>query len=142
MRKQPKTVLNSRARFILKHGRHEQKTYRLRSDDDSKFQVYLRQNLNDDMDFSCGLSLIRTQGKHLSLVRYNGANHRHGDIVFQCHIHHATSHALQTGLSVDHHAEPTDRYRSLNGALACSIEDCKVDGITSAYDKPDLFDAS
>ena len=56
------------------------------------------------------------------------------------HIHRATAEALAAGKKIDSHAEETDRYNTLDGALACLIEDCDVRGLTAQHDEPDLFD--
>ena len=65
--------------------------------------------LDDDQDFSCGLALVRRGGKPLSLVRYNGASHAHGEIRYRCHIHRATAEAMSVGTKADAHAESTER---------------------------------
>ena len=39
-------------------------------------------------------------------------------------------------------AKASDRYRTLEGALACMTVDCGVRGLTAQSDKPDLFDGS
>ncbi len=44
------------------------------------------------------------------------------------------------GKKIDSHAEETPRYRTLEGALACLIEDCNVRGLTAESDQPELFD--
>ena len=67
-------------------------------------------------------------------------SHAHGDIRYRCHIHRATAEAISTGRKVDSHAEATDRYRTLEGALACLIKDCGVQGLTAQPDERDLFD--
>ena len=82
----------------------------------------------------------RPPRKPLSLVRYNGASHAHGEIRYRCHIHRATAEAMSAGRKVDGHAEATDRYRILEGALACLIEDCGVRGLAAQHDERDLFD--
>lgn len=142
MRTAPKRVTNPQARGREKPGGHKQRNFNLiaEHDDAKRFRLYLRQNLDDEQDFSCGLALIRLGGRSVSLVRYNGSSHRHGDILFHCHIHRATEEASLAGKKIDSHAEATDRYRTLNGALACLIDDCCVDGISASHDTRDLFD--
>lgn len=84
---------------------------------------------------------IGSEGREpLSLVRYNGASHAHGEIRYRCHIHRATAEAMSAGRKVDGHADATDRYRTLEGALACLIEDCGVRSLTAQHDERDLFD--
>jgi len=134
-----KRIKNPGARWAVKRGRHKQRNYMAESGDGMRYRVYQRQNMDDDRDFSCGLALIHKGGKPVTLVRYNGSNHPHGDIHYQCHIHLATSQSLAAGKKIDSHAEKTDRYKTLEGALACLIEDCNVQGVTARRDEPELF---
>ena len=137
-----KKVTNPGARWTEKPGRHKQRNHLAESEDGKRFRVYLRQNLDDLRDFSCGLALVHKGGKPVSLVRYNGSSHAHGDIAYRCHIHRATSEALAAGKKIDSHAEETDRYKTLDGALACLIDDCGIQGLTSRHDERDIFDDS
>ena len=73
------------------------------------------------------------------LARYNGPGHEHGDIAFRPHIHRATEQAIADGLRPDSHAQETDRFDSLQGALACLIVDCAVSGLHASSDQPSLF---
>ena len=81
-RSRPKKVTNPGARWSLKPG-HRQRNYNVVSlgDESVRFHLYLRQSMADETDFSCGLALIQPGGRSLSLVRYNGSSHRHGDIL-------------------------------------------------------------
>ena len=137
-----KRVTNPGARWSEKPGRHRQRNYAAISDDGSSYRIYLRQNLDDERDFSCGLALMQRGGKPLSLVRYNGSSHTHGEIRYRCHIHRASAEALAAGRKIDSRADETDRYATLEGALACLIEDCGVRGLTAQHDDGDLFDGS
>lgn len=137
-----KTVRNPRARWKEKLGRHKQRNFSAESLDGASYLIYLRQNLNDERDFSCGLQLVRRGAKPLSLVRYNGASHAHGEIRFRCHIHRASLEAISAGKKIDSNAEETNRYRTLEGALACLLEDCGVQGVSAEYDQWDMFDGN
>ena len=44
-------------------GRHKQRNHIAESEDGARFRVYLRQNLGDERDFSCGLALLHKGGK-------------------------------------------------------------------------------
>ena len=142
LRSARKIVTNPGARWSEKPGRHRQRNFKVESEDGSVFRVYLRQNLDDEQDFSCGLALVQRGGKPLSLVRYNGSSHVHGEIRYRCHIHRASAEALAAGRKIDSDADETDRYKTLDGALACLIEDCGVQGISARPDERDLFDVS
>ena len=135
-----KRVTNPGARWREKPGRHRQQNFNAETEGGAVYRIYLRQNLDDDQDFSCGLALVQRGGRPLSLVRYNGASHAHGEIRYRCHIHRATAEAISAGRKVDSNAVETDRYRTVEGALACLIEDCGVQGLTAHHDEQDLFD--
>ena len=125
-----KRVTNPSARWVDKPS-HRQRNYDAETGDGVRFRLYQRQDILDKKDFSCGLALIREGEKPLSLVRYNGSSHRHGDIRYRCHIHRATAEAIAAGKRVDSYAEETDRYQDLRGAFVCLIEDCGVKGISA-----------
>ncbi len=139
LRQMPKRVTNPGARWSDKPG-HKQKNYQVSGDDQNvRFQVYLRQNLRDDRDFSCGIAYIPLTGRRLTLARYNGPSHRHGDIVFRPHIHRATVSAIAAGKKPESQADVTDRFETLDGALRCLIDDYHLQGLTPpAYDEPRL----
>ena len=137
-----KRVSNPGARWLEKPGRHKQRNFNAVTADGAVYRIYQRQNLDDDQDFSCGLALVQRGGKSLSLVRYNGASHVHGEIRYACHIHRATAEALAAGTKVDRSAEGTKRYWTVEGALACLIEDCGVEGLSSNHDERGLFDGA
>ena len=142
LRSAPKRVTNPGARWSEKPGRHLQRNFSAETEDGALYRVYMRQNLDDERDFSCGLALIQKGGRPLSLIRYNGSSHPHGDIRYRCHIHRATAEALDAGRKIDSHAEETERYKTLEGALACLIDDCGVRGLTTRHDERGLFDGS
>lgn len=142
LRRASKTVLNQNTRWTDKSGRQQQRNYDLESDNGEQYTIYLRQNLDDERDFSCGLALIFKSGRRFTLIRYNGSNHIHGKIRYKCHIHRATAEARQAGKKIDSYAEETTRYKTLNGALACMIEDCCVQGLDAQHDEKDMFDDS
>ena len=136
-----KRVRNPGARWLEKPGGHKQRNFNAETEDGEVYRIYQRQNLDDERDFSCGLTLARRGGKPLSLVRYNGASHVHGAILRLSHSR-ATAEALAGGKTVDGHAEGTNRYRTVEGALACLIEDCGVEGLSANHDERDLFDGA
>ena len=119
-----------------------QRNFTAETEGGAVYRIYQRQNLDDKRDFSCGLALVQRGGKPLTLVRYNGSSHAHGEIRYCCHIHLATAEALAAGRRIDSYAEETDRYKTLEGALACLIEDCAVQGVSAKFDERDLFDGS
>ena len=106
--------------------------------DTARFLLYQRQNAHDPLDFSCGLALVSPGGGRLTLVRHNGPSHRHGAIHYQCHIHKTTAEAISLG-KPDSNAEPTDRFSTLDGAMACLLSDCAIAGLDAKPEAPRLF---
>lgn len=104
-----------------------------------RFSIYLRENIRDVANYSCGILYLPRGATKLTLARYNGSNHKHGIIHYKPHIHQATEHAIATGQRPENIAEETTRYRTINGALACLVDDFHVIGITTNHDLPDLF---
>lgn len=102
--------------------------------------IYLRQNLRDDQHFSCGIVFLAPSGLRLTLARYNGSNRHHGGIRYRPHIYRATEGAILAGKRPEYEAEETARYETLEGALACLIEDFRLSGIRAKHDLPSLFD--
>ena len=142
LRTAPKHVKNPRSQWRVKPGRHRQRNFTANTEKDEVFRIYLRQNLDDALDFSCGLALVQRGGRPLTLIRYNGSSHVHGELRYCCHIHRATAEAIDAGRKLDSRAEATDRYSTLEGAFACLIHDCGVQGVNANYDNPSLFDGS
>lgn len=135
----PKRVTNPQVRWQEKPG-HRQRNFKLDCADYS-FELYLRQNVFDSEDFSCGLKVIKPDGQPLTLLRYNGKSHKHGEIEYECHIHRASERAMVAGKKPEHFASATQAYRSLDGALACLVQDAVISGLViSSRKEPDLFD--
>ncbi|MCY4355955.1 MAG: hypothetical protein OXD01_00345 [Gammaproteobacteria bacterium] len=125
-RSMPKKVLNPLARWSQKPKRrpvHKQRNFHVVGMDDEKirFMIYQRQNLKVLDDYSCGISYIARGASPLTLARYNGASHIHGDIAFQSHIHHATETAIATGKRAESRADASDRFETLEGALSLLV---------------------
>lgn len=132
LRSMRKRVTNPGARWVAKPG-HRQRNFKLTGLDDGsvRFEVYQRQSESDEADFSCGLAYLPTGGRQLTLARYNGSSHVHGDIAYRPHIHRATAAAIAAGKKPESEAEETDRFTTLDGAFACLIRDLRLEGITS-----------
>ena len=92
------------------------------------FDIFQREHLRDETDFSAGILVRLPDGSRLTLARYNGSSHEHGEISWQAHIHRATERAIREGRRAEHYAEATDRYRTAEGALACLLDDFGVLG--------------
>ena len=143
LRSMPKRVTNPRARWLRKprlRPVYKQRTFEVSSQQEptSRFSVYLRQNLSDLYDFSCGITYLPDNGSPLTLARYNGPSHVHGEIAYRPHIHRASVQAIADGKKPESNAKETDRFDTLEGALACLIQDFKVHGIQALHDQPRL----
>ena len=142
----PKRVTNPGARWSEKptrHPVHRQRIFQAKGTTadgrEHRFLVYQRQSLRDEPSYSCGIVYLPPGRPKLTLVRYNGPSHLHGGIRYKPHIHRATEAAILAGRRPEHEAEETTRYRTLEGALACLIEDHRLSGIRAKSDHPSLF---
>ena len=143
LRAMPKQVVNPGSRWSNKPARapvHRQRSFQALGEggQESRFEIYQRQNMQDDADFSCGIALVSLDGSRLTLARYNGPSHEHGNIHYRTHIHRATAKAIASGKRPECEASATDRYTTLDGALACLVDDFRVIGIPSSHDAPRL----
>lgn len=59
-------------------------------------------------------------------------------IAYRPHIHRASERAILAGRKPESHATETDRFQSLEGALACLVEDFNVCGLNSKDSHPQL----
>lgn len=138
-----KQVTNPGSRWTEKPAgapAHRQRSFKAVGKDtaEPRFEIYQRQNLLDDEDFSCGIAHVGLDGSRLTLARYNGPGHEHGDIRYLTHIHRATAEAIAAGKKPEREAEETDRFTTLEGALACLIDDFNVTGLSASSDEPRL----
>jgi len=143
LRSLPKRVTNPRARWLDKpkaRAGHQQRSFQAvgEDDDETRFTIYQRQNLTDESDFSCGITYLPRGSSSLTLARYNGPGHEHGDIAYRPHVHRATEWAIAAGRKPESEAESTNRFETLEGALACLIEDFNLRGLSAIPDMPRL----
>ena len=144
LRSMPKQVTNPGARWSEKprsRPAHRQRMFQAngQQDDEVRFAVYQRQNLVDESDFSCGISYLPPGGPPLTLARYNGPSHVHGDIAYRPHIHRASEDAISAGRKPESEAADTDQFETLEGALYCLIRDFNVSGIKARSDQQRLL---
>ena len=115
-----KRVTNPGARWLEKpkvRPAHRQRSFQLigTSDREDRFLIYQRQNLMDRHDFSCGIAYLPRGAPQLTLARYNGPSHEHGDISYRPHIHKASERAIAAGKKAESGAAETSRFESLEG---------------------------
>ena len=112
-----KIVSNPKINWKEKPG-HKQKDFYVHSEkDEFIFRLYTRQNTLIEDDFSCGLAVVKPDGQSLTICRYNGSGHIHGEFIFICHIHKSTEITIKSGKKPESHAEKTLKYKTLTGAL-------------------------
>ena len=138
-----KQVTNPGSRWTEKPAgapAHRQRSFKAVGEDkaESRFEIYQRHNLLDDKDFSCGIAHVGLDGSRLTLARYNGPGHEHGDIIYLPHIHRATAKAIASGKKPEREAEESGRFTTLEEALACLIDDFNVAGLSASRDEPRL----
>lgn len=144
LRTMPKRVINPRARWSEKpkaKPAHRQRNFQAvgQQKETDRFEIYQRQNLTDDKDFSCGIRYLPRGAPPVTLARYNGPSHTHGDIMYRPHIHRATEEVMSASKKPESEAKETERYTTIKGALACLIDDFALREIDAQHDEPDLF---
>jgi hypothetical protein len=90
-----------------------------------KYRVMARQDRTDEMNFSVRLSIGRSRGATLNLIRCNGHHGPHKNHIERttipantCHIHRITERYQHfTSAAPEQFAELTDGYNSFNGAV-------------------------
>ena len=144
LRSMRKRVSNPNPRWLEKPTRapvHKQRSFKAVGEggEERRFEIYQREGLLDRSDFSCGIVYVALDGARLTLARYNGPGHEHGDILYRPHVHQATERAITAGRKPEREAEETQRYQTLEGALACLIEDFNVVGLEAVHDQSRLL---
>ena len=141
LRLMSKKVTNPKAQWVDRPKNrigHQQRNFQAVAVDivEINFGVYMRRNLVIEEDFSCGIEYRPFAGSPLMLARYNGPGHWHRDadkvIAHRPHIHKASEMAISLGKKPDWFADETDRFETLEGALACLIEDYSLTGIANS----------
>ena len=142
----PKRVENSNAR-ALDEGKHIRRDFRVISSDGShEFALFTRQSVLLPQSFSAGLRWLAKSGDSVMLIRCNGSDHPHYNKIerdqfeFTCHIHQATERYLAAGKKDEGCAQTTKEYRTLEGALHHIVQQCKIAGLKTIADEPDLFE--
>jgi hypothetical protein len=114
---------------------HKERELDIYGDSGNQYQLILRQNLFNNLDFSIILAVIPPNSNQIfRLRRYNGKSHQHtnlieGDTFYDFHIHKATERYQEIGAREDSYAEPTDKYSDYYSALQGLLQD-------SAFDPP------
>ncbi len=109
-----------------------------RQNNEGSWQIYLRRNRENALDFSCGMEFVpKGRNQAFTLRRYNGKSHEHTNRLeghppfYDFHIHEATEKYQRSSYKDEHYATPTDRYADLSGAVRCLLADFQVTGDSS-----------
>ncbi|MBZ4212078.1 MAG: hypothetical protein LAD29_13185 [Rhodoferax sp.] len=131
----PKRVENPQARE-KQEGQHIKRDYRIVSDDgDNRFALFTRQSTRIADGFSAGLLWHAKTGEEVMLLRCNGANHFHPNVLererieFQCHVHVATERYIQANRKSEGYAQATQAYQTLAGALHHLVQLAHIEGL-------------
>lgn len=112
------------------------------------FELYMKQALLDENNFSCGISYKDITNNVYTLARYNGSSHVHVNkcdgqrFEFECHIHQAKEGSLKLSKKIENFAIKTERYKDLHGAINCILLDFNVIdlNISQLIEQGGLFD--
>ena len=142
----PKRVQNPASRE-REDGKHLRRDYRVASDDGRhEFILFTRQSTVIKDGFSAGLRWRSKTGEEVILLRCNGSDHPHVNALerdrfeSEFHVHKATERYILAGKRSEGHAEPTDAFQTLGGALHEVMRIANISGLTSKADEDDLFD--
>ena len=142
----PKRVQNPASRE-REDGKHLRRDYRVASDDGRhEFVLFTRQSTVIKQGFSAGLRWRSKTGEEVILLRCNGADHPHVNALerdrfeSEFHVHRATERYILAGKRSEGHAETTNEFRTLGGALHEVMRIANISGLTSKGDEDDLFE--
>jgi len=130
---------------------HKRAGKELETRSDNRFNVFIRQNARDPLDFSVGLVYMdRTTGEKIHLLGCNGPSHRHpnkiegNDVDFTFHVHQATERYIIAGKEAEGWASGTDEYKDLDSALAYFAKRANIQPVPyikkAPPEKPSLFE--
>ena len=144
----PKRVENPSARERAE-GKHLRRDYQVVSDDGlHRFTLFTRQSTKIANGFSAGLRWHAKSGEELIVIRCNGSDHPHPNVLERerieesCHIHLLTERYIQANRRGEGFAVPTGIYRTLDGALHELVRRANIRGLDTEADgprTPDLF---
>ena len=136
----PKRVENPQAREKTE-GKHLRLDYRVVSQDGAhRFALFTRQSTRIADGFSAGLLWHAKTGEDVMLLRCNGSDHPHPNVLeherieFQCHVHLATERYVQANRKSEGYAEVTQVYCTLAGALHHLVQRANIHGLKTDAD--------
>jgi len=144
----PKKVENPQSREKAE-GKHTRRDYHVVSKDGAhRFTLFTRQSTKIANGFSAGLLWHAKSGENVILLRCNGSDHPHPNVLerqrieYRCHVHLLTERYLLANRKGEGFAEVTEAYNTLSGALHELVHRANIEGLTTDADgpqTPDLF---
>ena len=144
----PKRVENPQAREKVE-GKHRRRDYRVLSEDGAhRFTLFTRQSTKIPNGFSAGLLWHAKSGESVMVLRCNGSDHPHPNVLEheriedQCHIHMVTERYIQANRKAEGFAEVTTAYHTVDGALHELTGRTNIAGLRTEPDgprTPDVF---
>lgn len=138
----PKRVENPQARE-KPEGKHLRRDFRVVSDDgEYRFALFTRQSTRITEGFSAGLLWHAKTGEEVMLLRCNGSDHPHPNVLeherieYQCHMHLATERYIQVNRKPEGYAQETQGYHTLTGALHHLVQEAHIQGLRTEPDGP------
>jgi hypothetical protein len=129
-------IINSEVSELLKmkiKKAHKENELTINRLDGSCFKIIIRQNTENQLDFSVILGYIPPNRNDVFILRrYNGKSHEHTNRIekekpfYDYHIHSGTERYQEEGPREEYFAEATSRYADIHGALNCLINDCNI----------------
>ncbi len=144
----PKRVENPQSREKTE-AKHRRRDFRVVSEDGAhRFTLFTRQSTRIADGFSAGLLWHAKSGEDVILMRCNGSDHPHPNVLerqrieFLCHVHVLTERYILANRKGEGFAEVTDAYRTVAGALHELMRRANIQGLNAHIDSPqtpDLF---
>ncbi len=144
----PKRVENPQSREKTE-GKHKRRDYRVVSEDGAhRFTLFTRQSTKIPDGFSAGLLWHAKSGEDVILLRCNGSDHPHPNVLerqrieYHCHVHLLTERYILANRKGEGFAEVTEAYHTLAGALNELVHRANIQGLSTDADGPqtqDLF---
>ena len=136
----PKRVQNPQGREKLE-GKHRRRDYRVLSEDgEHRFALFTRQSTKIPDGFTAGLLWHAKTGEDVVLLRCNGSDHPHPNVLeserieCKCHVHLATERYIQANRKSEGYAQETRAYHTLDGALHHLVQRANIQGLKTEPD--------
>ena len=138
----PKRVENPQSREKVE-GKHKRRDFRVVSEDGAhRVTLFTRQSTKIAGGFSAGLLWHAKSGEDVILLRCNGSDHPHPNVLerqrieYRCHVHLLTERYILANRKGEGFAEVTEAYHTLAGALNELVHRANIQGLATDADGP------